>query len=141
MIRLLASLSICAVAAVGLSFMEMDMTSKAKWKLLFDGKTTQGWHIYGKNYVGSCWKVEDGVLHLVPVKDAQQRGDLVTDAEFENFQLKLDWKVAPKSNSGILFFVHEDTVKYKQTFFTGLEMQVLDNIDGEDNKKENHLAG
>lgn len=116
-------------------------TAKPKWKKLFDGKTNQGWHMYGKNYVGSSWKIEDGAYHLVPDKDPQSRGDLVTDREYENFHLKLEWKVATGSNSGVIFLVKEDTVKYKQTYFTGLEMQVLDNIDASDNKKENHLAG
>ena len=44
-------------------------------------------------------------------------------------------------NSGIMFYVHEDTTKYKWPYETGPEMQVLDNIGAEDNKKENHLAG
>lgn len=140
MIRLLTIAGIFTIAGICASFHTTDLR-KAKWKNLFDGKTTKGWHMYGKNYVGNCWLVEDGVLHLVPVRERDQRGDLVTDEEFGNFQLQLEWKVASKSNSGVLFLVHEDTVQYKQTYFTGLEMQVLDNIDGEDNKKENHLAG
>ena len=120
---------------------ENTLTAKPKWKKLFDGKTNQGWHMYGKNYVGSSWKIEDGAFHLVPDKDPQSRGDLVTDKEYENFHLKLEWKVVAGSNSGVIFLVNEDTTKYKQTFFTGLEMQVLDNIGASDNKKENHLAG
>ena len=120
---------------------ENTLTAKPKWKKLFASKTNQGWHMYGKNYVGSSWKIEDGAFHLVPEKDPQSRGDLVTDREYENFHLKLEWKVAAGSNSGVIFLVHEDTLKYKQTFFTGLEMQVLDNIAASDNKKENHLAG
>ena len=34
------------------------------WEILFDGKTTNGWHNYGKQNVGNEWKVENGVLHL-----------------------------------------------------------------------------
>ena len=62
------------------------------FKPLFDGKTTTGWHTYGKTTVGSAWKVEDGVLHFDPAaaKDGQG-GDLVTDKEYENFHLKLEW--------------------------------------------------
>ena len=138
--RLLTIAGICAAICFCTSF-ETSLFKKEKWKNLFDGKTTQGWHMYGKDYVGSCWQVEDGVLHLLPVRDRKQTGDLVTNEEFENFQLKLDWKVAPKSNSGIIFLVNEDTTKYRQTYVTGLEMQILDNKDAEDNKKENHLAG
>ena len=58
---------------------ENTLTAKPKWKKLFDGKTNQGWHMYGKNYVGSSWKIEDGAFHLVPDKDPQSRGDLVRD--------------------------------------------------------------
>ncbi|MEO8413817.1 MAG: DUF1080 domain-containing protein [Ginsengibacter sp.] len=114
---------------------------KGEWKALFDGKTLNGWHTYGENYAGSAWKVDDGVIHMTPVKDEQQQGDLVTNDEFENFDLKLEWKVETGSNSGIIFLVHEDTTLFKETYVTGLEMQVLDNIGASDNKKENHLAG
>jgi hypothetical protein len=140
MFRILSFASLCLIAGLCLSFYNYD-TKKPKWKSLFDGKTTAGWHMYGKDYVGNCWQVENGELHLTPVREAQQRGDLVTNEEYENFRLQLDWKVAPKTNSGIIFLVHEDTAQYRQTYLTGLEMQIIDNIDGEDNKKENHLAG
>jgi hypothetical protein len=118
-----------------------SFTGKSKWKMLFDGKTFNGWHLYGKNYAGSCWQVENKAFHLVPVGNGQDKGDLVTDESFDNFDLKLEWKVAQGSNSGIIFLVHEDTTLFKATFVTGLEMQVLDNIGAEDNKQENHLAG
>lgn len=36
------------------------------FKPIFDGKTTAGWHNYGKTTVGSAWKVDDGVLHFDP---------------------------------------------------------------------------
>lgn len=112
------------------------------FKSLFDGKTTKGWHSYGKNYVEAGWKVENGVLHFDPeaAKDGQG-GDLVTNAEFENFHLKLDWKIAPNANSGILFYVNENKVKYQNTFSTGLEMQVLDNDGHPDGKITKHRAG
>jgi len=62
------------------------------FKKLFDGKTTKGWHSWGKQEAGSAWKIEDGgVLHLdnsQRVKGTPQQstgGDLVTDAEYENF--------------------------------------------------------
>jgi hypothetical protein len=112
-----------------------------KWETLFDGKTFKGWHLYGRNYAGTCWHIEQSALHLLPCQDQNSEGDLVTDEVFENFDLQLEWKVAPRSNSGIIFLVHEDTALFKETYLTGLEMQVLDNIAAEDNKKENHLAG
>ena len=106
------------------------------WISLFDGKTTKGWHAYGKTTVGKAWKVTDGTLHLdaAAKKDWQtaEGGDIVTDEEFENFHLKLDWKISPKGNSGIIFYVHDDPAKYKYVWETGPEMQVLDNGTGKD---------
>lgn len=108
---------------------------------LFDGKTTNGWHTYGKNFAGKGWKAEDGVLHLDPKARQNDAGDLVTDKEYENFHLKLDWKVAPKANSGILFHIKEDTATYHQTYSTGPEMQVLDNEGHPDGTITKHRAG
>ncbi|MES2417096.1 MAG: DUF1080 domain-containing protein [Bacteroidota bacterium] len=111
------------------------------FKPLFDGKTTTGWHTYGKTMVGSAWQVQDGTLHIDLVKKGKDGGgDLVTDKEYSNFHLKLEWKVAPKSNSGIIFYVHEDP-QYGQTYSTGPEMQVLDNDGHPDGKITKHRAG
>ncbi|HEU4472141.1 MAG TPA: DUF1080 domain-containing protein [Flavisolibacter sp.] len=104
---------------------------KGGWAALFDGKTTRGWHTYGKPAAGKAWKVEDGTLRLDArsKKDWQtaEGGDIVTDEEFENFHLKLEWKLSPRGNSGIMFYVHEDTARFAYPWHTGPEMQVLDN--------------
>ncbi len=110
------------------------------WVSLFDGETTKGWHTYRKDTVSAAWVAQDGELRFNPEVSRQQRGDIVTDGEYENFELELEWKIAPGGNSGIIFSVHEDD-KYGATYLTGPEMQVLDNIDAGDNKIENHLAG
>lgn len=104
---------------------------------LFDGKTTTGWHTYLKTGSGA-WKVVDGALQLDPKAEGQ--GDLVTDNEYENYELKIDWKISDTGNSGIIFGVQEDP-KFQETYQTGIEMQVLDNKNASDNKKANHLAG
>lgn len=114
------------------------------WQLLFDGQSTTGWHQYGGSPVGSAWKIQDGALFL----DASQKeggrivggGDIVTDQEFENFHLKVDWKVDTGANSGIMFYVHEDA-KYKAPWETGPEMQVLDNEKHPDARIVKHRAG
>jgi hypothetical protein len=97
---------------------------------LFDGKTTAGWHTYGKTGIGKAWKVENGTLRLdaASKKDWQtaEGGDIVTDEEFENFHLKYDWKIAPKGNSGVVFYIKEEP-QYQYMWHTGPEMQVLDN--------------
>ena len=114
------------------------------WKLLFDGATTRGWHTYGKTTVGSAWKVINGAIALdASEKSSYQTkggGDIVTDKEYTNFDLKLDWKISPKGNSGILFDIKEDP-RYAETWFTGPEMQVLDNDGHSDGKIRKHRAG
>jgi hypothetical protein len=115
------------------------------WKPLFDGKTTKGWHTYGKSSANASWKVVDGALFLDAThKDPSEKGhpgDLVSDKEYENFHLKIDWKISPKGNSGIIFWAQDDTAKYKETWFTGPEMQVLDNDGHSDGKIIKHRAG
>lgn len=106
------------------------LTQKEKndgWQQLFDGATTNGWHSYGSNVAGKIWAVNDGAIHMNAEAKDGVRGDLVTNEEYENFDLKLDWKISPKGNSGIIFYVNENPSKYPQTYNTGMEMQVLDN--------------
>ncbi|WP_242918362.1 3-keto-disaccharide hydrolase [Pontibacter liquoris] len=123
-----------------------DATQTAEdWIPLFDGKTTNGWHSYGQSTAGNAWKVEDGTLHLdAASKKAAtpaQGGDLVTDQEFKDFDLQLEWKIAKNGNSGIIFYVQEDTAKYDYVWNTGPEMQVLDNNGHPDAKIHKHRAG
>jgi 3-keto-disaccharide hydrolase len=115
--------------------------SRDGWKSLFDGKTTQGWHSYGKMSASPEWEVQDGALHLNKSKSNGENGDLVTDAAYDNFDLKLEWKISPKGNSGIIFYVNDDATKYEEPYFTGLEMQVLDNEGHPDGKIHKHRAG
>ncbi len=118
---------------------------KEGWKLLFDGESTVGWHSYQKNAVGAAWKAQDGTLMLDNSnKDDRGRiiggGDLVTDNEYENFELKLEWKISPCGNSGLMFNVSEDA-SFGAPYHTGPEMQVLDNTCHPDAKIITHRAG
>lgn len=120
-------------------------TTNEGWIALFDGKTTNGWHKYGGGPVGSAWKVADGVLYLDSTEKVNGKikdgGDIATDEEFENFDLKLEWKISKGGNSGIIFCVHEDSTKYKNPYETGPEMQVLDNEGHKDGNINKHKAG
>lgn len=112
---------------------------KAGWKLLFDGKTTQGWHNYNSQQAGAAWKVADGTLYL-DSKSQEGRGDLATAEEYENFELSLEWKIDSCGNSGIMFNVVEDP-QYRTPWLTGPEMQILDNNCHPDAKIIKHRAG
>lgn len=112
---------------------------KEGWTLLFDGKTTTGWRTFNKTEAGAGWKVQNGELTLdKTVKEG--RGDLLTDAEYENYEFSIDWKIDACGNSGIIFDVKEDP-KYEATYVTGPEMQVLDNSCHPDAKIIKHRAG
>lgn len=115
------------------------------WQLLFDGVSTSGWHKYGNSPVGASWKVADGTLYLDASDSAYLQksngGDIVTDKEYDNFELTLEWKIDTSGNSGIIFYIHEDSAKYEWAWNTGLEMQVLDNSGHPDAKIPKHRAG
>jgi len=118
----------------------------AGWKLLFDGKSTANWHNYGKKTVGSSWKIEDGNLTLATDKkpdggwQVADGGDLISDEQYENFELNLEWKIANCGNSGIMFSGIE-TEEYDYIWQTGPEMQILDNTCHPDTKYLTHRAG
>ena len=118
----------------------------AGWQLLFDGKTTKGWRNFKKETIGSSWVVKDGALMLdSKQKDdggwqAQDGGDIITDGQYENYELSIEWKIANCGNSGIIFNVVEAD-KYDYVWHTGPEMQVLDNACHPDARIETHRAG
>lgn len=130
-------LNLLAITALSHSVFAQNQSDKQQ-QILFDGKTTQGWHTYLKSDATPAWAVVDGTLQMNPKAEGQ--GDLVTDQEYENFELSLEWNISEGGNSGIIFGVHEDPA-FRATYDTGIEMQVLDNKNAEDNKKANHLAG
>jgi hypothetical protein len=126
------------------TFSQNTLTKKEEkegWKLLFDGKTTSGWRNFNSDKVGEGWKVADGTLYLdKSVTQREERGDIMTHDEYENYELSLEWKIDSCGNSGIIFNVVEDP-KYRATYLTGPEMQVLDNTCHPDAKIEKHRAG
>ena len=112
------------------------------WQVLFDGTSKNAWHVYNNKSDGSAWTVKDGILYLDPAakKNGAGGGDLVTNEEFENFELKLEWKIDSAGNSGIIFLTQEDQ-KYGQSYLTGPEMQIIDNTGHRDAKINKHRAG
>lgn len=98
----------------------------AGWKLLFDGKSTSGWRAYNADEVGQGWKIEGGVLS---VADPQTAGDIVTDEEFEWFELSLEVNLGKGQNSGILLRVADGS---KAAWHSGPEVQIYDHEPGPD---------
>ena len=117
------------------------------WQLLFDGKNLSGWHNWGKTTVGSSWIIADNAIHLNAQPNpsghwqAADGGDIITQEEYQDFELELDWKIGPCGNSGIIYNVVEDTKNYQYVWQTGPEMQVLDNSCHPDSRIRMHRAG
>ena len=107
----------------------VDAPQQEEWVALFDGETMNGWHQYNGDGVGEEWTVENGVMTFEP-KENRQWGDggknIVTDKEYTNFVLSIEWKVSEAGNSGIFWGVKEDDA-YGEPYVTGPEIQILDN--------------
>jgi hypothetical protein len=83
----------------------------------------EGWRNYLKDSV-SGWVIEDGAMKALGLGD-DLSGDVITERQFENFELTMDWKISPGGNSGILFNILEDTL-YPAVYETGPEYQLID---------------
>jgi hypothetical protein len=146
---LLALTLIPALAAARQQAAPNTLTKEEKaagWKLLFDGKTTQGWRGFRRDQFPTAgWAIENGTIKHLSGEGAQsqQGGDIITVGEYDNFELRLEWKLAPGGNSGIKYLIDEKMV---QTGHSGLgfEMQVLDNErhpDAKEGHDGNRTAG
>lgn len=117
---------------------EKSVITKSKggsWEVLFDGKSTDKWRGFKKEkFPSESWKVEDGVLKTIVGNGT----DIVTKEQYDNFELDLEWKVTPGANSGVMFRASE---KFDQLWFTGPEMQILDDDKHADGKNPKTSAG
>ncbi|OOQ58503.1 3-keto-disaccharide hydrolase [Mucilaginibacter pedocola] len=102
------------------------------WKLLFDGTTTNGWHLYNQESIGDIWLIKDGVLYCNPNPDLDH-GDLVTDESYINYDFKFDWKLGEGGNSGVFVNVLERK-DLATAWASGPEYQLLD-----DKHKDAHI--
>lgn len=100
---------------------------EAGFRLLFDGRTTAGWRAYGgEEFPEQGWVVEDGCLVH---RAGGGGGDIVTDAEFSDFELRFEWAVAEGANSGVIYRCDEAEAA---CWLTGPEYQILDDARGPD---------
>lgn len=101
----------------------------AGWVLLFDGSSKSGWHGYNGQST-EAWVVDDCSLKSVGTEGnygSDLRADLVTDKEYVNFEISIDWKATKGGNSGLMYGVVEDP-KYKAAWMTGPEYQFVDDV-------------
>jgi hypothetical protein len=121
------------------------------WRLLFDGKTFNGWRGLGYDTVPTAhWKIENGVIRKladgqVPrLPDGQPAagGDLMTRETFRDFELSWEWKISRAGNSGVKYNVSEEIsmANAPNHAALGFEYQMLDDNLHEDNKVPSHRA-
>jgi hypothetical protein len=116
-----------------------EVEQKVEWVKLFDGESFNGWHVYNGGDISSHWVVEEGAMEFTGRDDGPEF-NIVTDNEYTDFELSLEWKISEGGNSGIMWGVVEDK-KYEHPYDTGPEIQVIDNDGHDDGKYENHRAG
>ena len=95
------------------------------WISLFDGKTLEGWRGYNGIDMQGVWTAENGVLQLEPKSPDGPQVNIITEAQFDDFDLRFEWKVEAGTNSGVMFHVGEGPPK---PYLTGPEYQILDNL-------------
>ncbi len=99
-----------------------DAERAAGWQLLFDGESLDGWRGYQRDSAPEGWTVKDGALHFRG--EAPNSTSILTTDQFDHFELRLEWKIAPEGNSGIIYRATEVAGSAARS---GLEYQVLDN--------------
>jgi len=100
---------------------------KSGWKLLFDGKTSNGWvGAYKNQFPGKGWEIKDGILKVLSSGGAESHngGDIVTKEKFSAFDLSFDFNLTTGANSGVKYFV--TLTENNEGSAIGLEYQVLD---------------
>ena len=123
---LVIGLALAALTAGAAQAADNTLTAaekKAGWTLLFDGKDLTGWRGF-KGEPKPSWTVKDGVLS----PEGKASKDIISNREYENFELDFDWKISPKGNSGVMYHVLEQG---DETYWSGPEYQILDNAHGE----------
>jgi hypothetical protein len=99
----------------------------AGWKLLWDGKSTQGWRsVYGTSFPEKGWKMEGQALRVVPADGSETGNDIVTTESYgPAFDLRFEFQFTEGANSGVKYFVDE---RYQSGGKSGigLEYQILD---------------
>lgn len=107
---------------------------QAGWELLFNGKNMSQWRNYQSEQLNKKWQIDNGAMSLTE----RGGGDILTKEAYQNFELKLEWKISSAGNSGIFVLVDE---LGSAIYSHAPEVQILDNERHSDNKVDSHLSG
>lgn len=113
-----------------------------EWMDLFNGQDLDGWRTYGESEPNPAWIVEDGAIALDVAEgtEVMTGGDLITEEQFENFELEIEWRISEGGNSGIFYGVREIEGQ-DVAYATGIELQILDDERHADGRNPATSAG
>lgn len=100
-----------------------------------DLNTADAWRGYRRNDLPAGWRFESATRELTRVRGG---GDIITRAEFMDFELEIEWKVMARGNSGVFFRANEGT---RVIYENSAEMQILDNTGHFDGRHALTAAG
>ncbi|MFO7853097.1 MAG: 3-keto-disaccharide hydrolase [Bacteroidota bacterium] len=102
-----------------------ELEESEGWELLFNGENLNNWKAYNADGTGT-WMIEDGLL-AASGEGSDRTGYIITRNQYENFDLKFEWKIAPEGNSGVMYQVIESE-RYPTPYLTGPEYQLVDDV-------------
>jgi hypothetical protein len=97
----------------------------SNWEFLFDGRNADAWRGFKMDSMPGGWVVRNDELVTLG-HGGDLGGDIITREQFEDFELSLEWSIAPTGNSGIFFHVLEGD--YPTVYATGPEYQLIDDV-------------
>ncbi len=108
------------------------------WVSLFDGLSPAGWQeVTGRQFPAAAWKVEDGCLRAMVVKEGGFQ-DIATVRKFREFELEFEWKIEPGGNSGGKYLIEKvdewQREKGRMARGRGPEYQLIDDDVHSDSK-------
>lgn len=108
-----------------------ESEKRSGWELLFDGTSLEGFKGYQQDTPGAGWQVIDGAIVRT-----EAAGDLLTKEMYDSFEIQLEYRISKAGNSGLMFHVSEDG---KRPWYSGPEVQIIDNDAGKDGQKAGWL--
>lgn len=99
------------------------------WIILFDGSSTEEWAAEGSDsFPRRGWTIDEDEGSMM----CQGGGSLISKRTFADFELRLEFRINPRGNSGIFY-------RYNGDFYESPEYQILDDL--QKHRKDVHSVG
>lgn len=110
----------------------ISTSASGTWRPLIDD-ALGAWRGYQQQTLPAGWRVADGIL----LKEGE-RADIVTRAQFGDFELEFEWRLSPGGNAGVFYRATEE---YDHVYWSGPEYQLLDDAGHPDGRRRETAAG